>query len=300
MMTLQEKKNQIFEFLKGKKIKNKDIHLKWLNSLNIFHLSFSISNKQWITLNGGYKGKRNLIDLYIGSLGSESFIQFSKVQKFIQETLLKDTYIKVNSQEESKWVQELLFSIGIVWCDGNRKPNHLSARQLIIMQWESEPYHLEYNNKWKTSKDYYQIDIPYLETLFGTKFETKEHPEYIPMTICQFSDKTFTLQVKPEDAEKVLRLINQGYLVDEIQKKSEYLENKLWNKSQLLEKTESLLADANHEISSLGSVVEDLTKWKYHYEKLSEIHQGYICQLEQKLNELKQVMSKEVSHYEPF
>lgn len=111
-------------------------------------------------------------DLSGGYTGSEPLLTFQEVQKFIQKTLLRDTYINVKTPEESKWVQELLFSVGIYWIgSGNRL---IEDDEYYVDCWFGiDSHHRIYLYRLNSHSAKYQIDIPYLETLFDTKFEAK-------------------------------------------------------------------------------------------------------------------------------
>ena len=164
MITLDEKKRQIFEFLDGKFWGNPD-HGEWIESLNFFEW-FSYSSKEGSILSTtGDWGTQPSIRAG-GSYG-RTLIQFSKVQQFIQKTLLRDTYIKVNDEKESKWVQGLFFKAGFKWgCNATQikkvSPTELVCRSNGIIYYDRD-----------RAVRAYEIESPYLETLFNTKFNKK-------------------------------------------------------------------------------------------------------------------------------
>jgi hypothetical protein len=184
MKTLKEKKNQIFEFLYKKRFKATQPIIDWLVSLNIFIINRSCLLVERFAYLSNDSNKKKLTlpyHLYHGWGASDyKKIKFKEVKQFIQKTLLEDTYIKVNNERESKWVQELLFSVGYEWCTGWGKQLHnLNASTIHIFNNGKE---FGTREERCDISDCYEISISYLETLFDTKFPAEEKPknkEYI-------------------------------------------------------------------------------------------------------------------------
>ena len=192
MITLDEKKKQIFEFLDGKFWENPD-HGEWIESLNFFEW-FSDSSKDGHILS-------TMVDWGIkpwiqagGSYGRK-LIQFSKVQRFIQKTLLQDTYIKVNNEKESKWVQKLFFKAGFKWGWDGPKIMNLSPTELVCRA--NGLIFYEYD----CAVSAHEIDIPYLEKLFNTKFKTKTKPDQKSLSDQVLKLESELIDIKNENRE---------------------------------------------------------------------------------------------------
>lgn len=210
MMTLQEKKNQIFEFLKGKYFQITEDRYEWLYSLNIFEKPSHSHGYYPKATHCEYDDFLGRKALWLGGR-TDYDIKFKEAQQFIQKTLLQDTYIKVNNEEESRWVQELMFSVGHQWCDGKK---HYYWKDADYLSVDSS---LLFWTRNQTTKAY-QIDIPYLEKLFGTKFVKVDRVD---------------AGVKAVD-ETIDKLLDQGKLSDQVAK----LEELLYAKTMMLEESE--------------------------------------------------------------
>ena len=250
MMTLKEKKQKIFEFLKDRPFKCNLKEAKWLESLGI--LDFYSSPEESCKF-----GQRlELIDGMIMGSGESIGKSFEQVQKFIQKTLLQDTYIHVKSPEESKWVQELLFSVGYGWSIYKDKIRRDVSS--ISMFKSGELGDLLYQK--------YQIDIPYLETLFDTKFEVHKKPS-----------KKWSYMAQEKKSQRIMELEAD---VERLQSLVRGTSEKLYERDQQIEKLNQKIDSLT---GNLGSVVADLELHK----KIRASQASMISEKEGTIRELK-------------
>lgn len=205
MKTLAEKKEAILEKIKRKKFRVTAKRMDWLQSLNLFPFYSPDYTLELCDLD-------NVNDhppYFWQSAGHLSpDIKFKEVKKLIQRTMLEDTYIEVNNDEESEWVLELFEKAGYSGKYGcGLVPTNVFARYRVgeyIMTWDS----IE-----RKPKDAYKISISYLETLFDTKFEPKgegflvdlSEPQEFKLTV-KFNDAPPGFVFK-EDHEDIVQII---------------------------------------------------------------------------------------------